>query len=833
MRTLRRASVGYLWRHPWQLLLALLGIVTGVAVIVAVDLANASSQRAFELSMDAVTGSATHQVVGGPGGLADATYVALRVEHGVGRLAPVVESYADVDGRTLRLLGVDPLAEGEFRDYTQPDATGADGRAVLATLLTVPGSVLLSADAAAAFGLADGDAFTLEVDGMRRDAQVAGTLPDGAGLRNLLVADIATAREWLGRGGRLTRIDVRLEDAGEVERLRDLLPPGVQLLDAPGRTRSVAELSRAFTVNLTAMSLLALLIGVFLIYNSISFAVLQRRELIATLRALGLTRGQAMRLVLGEALALGASGAVLGLAAGAWLGDELLALVSRSINDLYFRVTVSSVSLDALTLFKGLAAGRLATLVAGASPAAEAAGYAPRLGQARATLEARAGRLLPRLTVAGGVLALATLPVLLLSGKALVAGLAALFMAVLGLALTIPALVRLLVTGLAGLAGSLFGGMARYTVAGIGAQLSRTGVAIVALAVAVSATVGVSTMVGSFRAAVGDWLDGTLQSDLYVNAVRGSLAPERVDELVAVDGIEYWSSSRRAWLENERGRTRLIVLRMAPRSYAGTELLDASPEEVWPAFENQGAVLVSESYAFANDVAAGDSLRLPTDRGERAFRVAATFRSYDANPEAVIMSRSIYDLFFDDDRVDGLGLYLADGADADAVAAALGRVAGGRQSLEIRSNAELRSLSLDIFDRTFVITDVLYWLAVGVAIVGTLAAMLALQLERARELATLRALGVTRLQLGSMVTLQSGLIGAFAGIAALPLGLLMAVLLIDVINRRAFGWSMAVEIEPGVLGFALALAAGAALLAGLYPAWRAGRSDPALAMRED
>jgi putative ABC transport system permease protein len=188
---------------------------------------------------------------------------------------------------------------------------------------------------------------------------------------------------------------------------------------------------------------------------------------------------------------------------------------------------------------------------------------------------------------------------------------------------------------------------------------------------------------------------------------------------------------------------------------------------------------------------------------------------------------------WNDPTIDALGIYLEHGADIDKVMLELERTSNGKQAILVRSNRDLKDMSLQIFDRTFVITDVLYWLAVGVAVIGILGAMLALQLERARELAVLRALGMTPGQLGGMVTLQTGLIGLLSGIAAVPLGLLMAWILIDVINRRSFGWSMDIRISPDVLLGALALSVGAALIAGIYPAYRAARAQPALAMREE
>ncbi len=278
---------------------------------------------------------------------------------------------------------------------------------------------------------------------------------------------------------------------------------------------------------------------------------------------------------------------------------------------------------------------------------------------------------------------------------------------------------------------------------------------------------------------------------------------------------------------------RLIVLQMAPGSYVGTAIREGDPDEVWRAFDREGAVLVSDAYAYRNDVAPGDTVIFSTGNGDRAFRVAAVFQSYDSNDGAVVMSRRTYDIFFEDPAINSIGIYLEEGADIERVVGDIRTLSAGRQSLVISSNARIREISLEIFDRTFIITDVLYWLAVGVAVIGILGAMLALQLERARELATLRAIGMTPAQIGGLVTIQTGFIGVLSGLAAIPLGIVMAWVLIAVINRRAFGWQMDMTIEPTVLLTSLALAVGAALVAGLYPAWRAASARPALAMREE
>jgi putative ABC transport system permease protein len=585
--------------------------------------------------------------------------------------------------------------------------------------------------------------------------------------------------------------------------------------------------------NLTAMSLLALLVGFFPIYNSVSFSVLQRRGLIGIQRALGVTRAELYARVLGEAALIGLVGACIGVLAGLWLGEQLLALVARSINDFYYRVNVTEVVAEPLSIAKGIGAGLGAALLAAAVPALEAGSYQPRLAMMRSTLERRARRLLPVMVLAGCATILIATAVLLLSGRNLVAGLTAVFLLIFGFALCIPPLVRLATRAAEPLARRSGGTLAGMAISGIAANLSRTGVAIVALAIAVSATVGVSVMVDSFRESVRQWLDRTLQADIYAGVERGSLDTGLFADLVALPGVEAFSTRRRTFLEDEDGMTQLVAIQMAPGSYAGTELLDADAADVWPAWESGDVVLVSEPYAYRHGVAAGDVVELRTARGPRNFRIAATYQSYDINASALLISRRTYDRNWNDRGIDSLGLYLADGVDPRDVLQRIESASAGRQTIRFESNRALRDLSLEIFDRTFIVTDVLYWLAIVVALVGILGAMLAMQLERAREFAILRSLGTTQQQLGGMLAFQSGVIGLLSGLAAIPLGLVMAYLLVEVINRRAFGWQIEMTFSGDVLLTAVSFATGSALLAGLYPAYRAARQQPALAMREE
>ncbi|MDJ0812449.1 MAG: FtsX-like permease family protein [Woeseiaceae bacterium] len=828
-----RASFSYLLRHPWQLVLSLLGIVIGVAVIVAVDLANSSARKAFLLSMDAITGEATHQVVGGPNGVSEDVYRSLRTEAGLTRIAPVIDGAATSDGLSLQLLGIDLFAEQSVRSFT---GDAQDISSLFVSFLVEPGAVTASEQTAQELGLEIGDRFELFSSGRQHTATLVATFAADDSLDRVLVADVATAQEWLDLVGWLSRIDVRIEDGdtATLERFERALGPGTQLLSASGRTRSTAEMSQAFMTNLTAMSLLALLVGLFLIFNSVNFSVLQRRGLIGVLRALGLTRRQLLTMVLVEAAAVGLVAAIAGVLFGAVLGEQLLELVSRTINDLYFRVNVTEVSVSAFSVAKGIVAGVGAALLAAAVPAIEATSYEPRLALTRSVLERRTRHVLPIVTATGIAGMVAAIALILVSGTSLVAGLSAVFLLILGFALCVPLFVRAVSTLIAPLAGKLGGTSARMAVAGIASGLSRTGIAIVALAVALSATIGISVMVDSFRGSVNAWLQQTLQADIYTGTIReGSMEPELIAAIRAIDGVVDMSTRKRATVEDASGRTQLRVFELPPQSYDGAELIDAEPAPAWQAWESEDAVFVSEPYAYQHAVGAGDVITLPTDRGPRQFDVAATFQSYDINAKGIMMSRATYARHFDDDTIDSLGIYLAAGVDVDAVIREVERLSKDTQSLYINSNAGLRKESMRIFDRTFVITDVLYWLTLGVAFIGILSAMLALQLERARETATLRALGMTPGQVGGMITAQTGVIGLLSGIAAIPLGIVMAYVLIKVINRRAFGWQIDMTVAPDILAVSVIFAIGAAMLAGLYPAWRAGRSQPAIAMREE
>jgi putative ABC transport system permease protein len=553
--------------------------------------------------------------------------------------------------------------------------------------------------------------------------------------------------------------------------------------------------------------------------------------------------------VLGEAAAVAAAGTALGLAGGVLLAHGLVELVGRTIDDLYFALAVRELAVEPAALARGALLGLAATVAAALLPAREAASVPPRVALARSTLEGARRRALPRLAAAAAVLLATGAALLAWPTRALGPAFAGLFALIVGLALLAPAATVLLMRLAAPLARHLAGVTGAMAARGVVASLSRTGVAIAALAVAVSVTVGVGVMIGSFRGSVERWLERTLAADLYVRAAGAGgaagaapLPEDLARRFAALAGVARASALRSVELLDRDGRPiRLVAVDVTRADFArfdlaagdrGVSWRAADRDAAWRAFSTGGAVLVSEPFAFRRGLAPGDALELPTDRGPRRFPVAAVTVSYVSDQGVVTMARPTFARFWRARGLSGLSVDLAPGASAEAVEAALRRAAGD-QALDVERRGELRRASMAVFDRTFRITVVLRLLVALVAGVGVVAALAALELERARELGVMRALGMTPGQLWRLVTAESALVGLAAGVLALPIGVLLAAVMVFVVNRRSFGWTMDLAVAPAVLVEAVVLAVGAAVLAGVVPGWRMARVSPGEALREE
>jgi putative ABC transport system permease protein len=360
---------------------------------------------------------------------------------------------------------------------------------------------------------------------------------------------------------------------------------------------------------------------------------------------------------------------------------------------------------------------------------------------------------------------------------------------------------------------------------------------------ALAVTVGVDLMVHSFRGTVSRWLEYSLPADLYLSvfttparrfaaggATLGGEVVERLRQLPEVAGV----NSLRHFLTTVDGReVRVVALELDAAGRSAFTFAQGDGEALWPVLEAGRAVMVSEPYAYHHGVSVGSVLQVATPRGLRELPVAAVFYDYSSEQGLIMLGRRLYRQLWGDAGVTAVSLHLASHADLPRLEAAVREALGPHDRARLVSNRELRAQSLRVFDRTFAITSVLRMLAVIVAFVGILSALMALQLERTREFGVLRACGLTPAQLWRLVTQQTGLMGLTAGLLSLPVGIVMAAIMVYVINRRSFGWSLELSIAPTTLWQALAVALVAALLAGCYPAWRMARTSPSESLREE
>jgi putative ABC transport system permease protein len=852
-----------LWRLAWQRIrqrplqyvLCVLGIALGVAMMVSIDLANGSAQRAFALSTDAVTGRTTHRVVAvAPTGVDEHIYSELRRNFNQIPASPVVEGFAlteELDAQPYRLVGLDLFAESPFRSYFGEVESQGTG---FVQFLTDPDTVVLSQEVADQYGLALGDLLHLNIAGQGHAVKLVGTLEttdrtNRRALSNLLFTDIATAQELLGQVDRLSQIDLITTDQAQLKQLEASLPQGVKLETAEAQKNAVQQMTAAFELNLTALSLLALVVGMFLIYNTVTFSVIQRRPIFGVLRCLGVTQGQIFTLILGEAAIFSVIGSALGVGLGIILGRSIVGLITQTINDFYFVVSVQQVTLSNFTILKGLLIGIASALFASALPAWEAMNTPPSLILQRSTLESRVLQLLPKLVLAWVGLTGAGILLLRWQAAGLVAAFAGLFAVLLGAALLTPPLIALVLGGFEPL-GQRLGLLGRLAPRDILRSLSRTSVAVAALMVAVSVIVGVSIMVGSFRGTVVSWLDQTLQADIYVspptttaNRVIGKLDPE------VVAAASHWTGIARAVSYND-AEVRVVGLdeqefdkqvklisadgdvSQGKRPYAWIRP-DLRPDP-WQDLNKGEGVIISEALLLRQGIQdTPAAITLETPQGNRSFPILAVFYDYSSDRGTIILDNDRYEQLWQDSSIASLGLFVEPGADTEAIVSQIREQFRGRQDLSVQSNRTLREESLIIFDRTFAITNALRLLAVVVAFIGVLSTLMSLQLERTRELGILRSTGMTPRQLGGLTLLETGLMGTMAGIFAMPLGYALAWILIYVINVRSFGWTLQMALQGKYFWQALLVAIVAALLAGIYPAFRLGRMNISTAIRQE
>jgi putative ABC transport system permease protein len=699
-------------------------------------------------------------------------------------------------------------------------------------------------------GLHTGDEVRLLINDSMRTFQVAGELkrrPGAIGEQKIIVADIALAQIITRKIGKLDSIEVEFPAGTRADHwqevLRKVLPAAIAIDPAGSRTSANRKMLTAFRSNLHVLSYIALIVGAFLIYNTISVSVVRRRNEIGVVRALGATRLAVASAFLVEAGGLAVAGTLVGIGLGRLMAAGAVALVGTTVQSLYVSSTPAPVALTGSSILAAFFFGLSAALFAALAPAVEASRVAPVVAMARGREQYVARKRSRRsmlwscalLTLAG---AASRLPVI--DGQPLFAYVSALLL-IGGMALGMPTVVvvfgRFMRSGI----GKLFGVEALLAMRSLEASIARSSVLTAALAISISMVASIGIMVGSFRETVRVWMNNELRADFYLRPAVAAAADRhptmsadiadgiaRLPGVAAVDRFRAYPTSYEGLPATfAGGETNTVVRGEAIRFLPG---------------EDRGAILrklprgdyaiVSEPFANKHHVRVGDVVRVPLGNAEPQFSVLGIYYDYSTERGFIIVDRRTLLKYLPNRDASNLAVYLKPGADPSTVKSEIDGVISGR-AVELFSNRSLREGAIQVFDRTFRITYALEAVACVVAIAGIAGAFLAMVIDRRREFGLLRFLGGAKTQVRRIILAEAGVVGLLATVVGLVVGVLLSLILIFVINKQAFGWTIQVHWPVGALLLALISIYVVTIGAAVYPARIAVAMNPVEVMHDE
>ncbi|HEX8436693.1 ABC transporter permease [Archangium sp.] len=837
---LRLISLRHFLGSPLRTGLTVLGVAVGVATMVGVMSINGSVMDAFRSTVDAIAGKADLTVAGAETGFEESVLERVRAVPGVAHASGALTAIVPVKGapgERLYVMGVDLLDDGHFRTYEGVDRD-LGGLSDDLEFLNSTDRMLVSERFAREHGLKVGDSFQLIAMSGPQDFVVHALIREAGPVKafggSVGVMDVASAQAAFGRDRVLDRIDVAVDPAVGVEavqeRLRAVLGGGFAVERPSRRGGTVATMVRSFQMGLNLGSGVALLVGVFLVYNTIAISVVQRRREIGTLRALGATRLRIRALFTLEALVLGGCGTVLGLPLGVLIGRGAIGWVSGAISSLYVQVNAKDVTVGPLELGLGVALGVLGSGFAALRPALVASSVPPVEALRRDAAQGAEVRMRSLPTVLGVACLLLVYPATWLPTpleNLPVGGYLSIFLVLMGATLLAPLALRGLWRLYQRPGEALLGVSGRLAADNFARAPGRTAVPVSALAIGVAMSVCLAGFVGSFQAASHRWLDQSVPADLFITSaarIAGSrnqpMAPELAEELAALPGVAQVDRVR--VLPHDVLGLRAYVISLIPEiyeRYGRPELLEGR----LPTREERlaGRVTVSENLSRRRNLHVEDSFEMSTPTGARTYTVAAVAVDYTSDQGVVFLSREVYQAHFQDDRVDTFELYLSDRTRLDELRRTITERWGERHQLYVLSNADLRQEATELIDDAFAVSYAMEVVAVLLALLGVVNTLLAAVLDRTREIGLLRAVGASRSHIVRLFVGEAAFIGLSGGLMGALAGLWMGVLVTEVVGGQATGWSFA-YIFPTRLALTMGVASTlCAILAGLYPARRA------------
>ena len=806
-----------------------MGVACGVAAVVGMTMSAQAALRSFTKAVEFLRGKATHSIQRPVGPMEESLLVQLGKDPAVEWFSPVIDRRLRLyNGEVVHLLGIDPFFDRAIRpeisrvDFLDGKANPAEN---LLSFLIDERAALVDHDLKVELGIASNE--TIET--AKGPLHIKGSFPNPSG-EPLVLMDIGHAQKLYQLYGTVDRVDLILSDEpGFISRWGK----GFLIQSARQRSETFSGMLQAFRLNLEALSLLALFVGVFLIYNTAMFTVVSRRRDTGILRSLGANRMEILAAFLSEILILGIIGGAIGGLIGFFLTRVLTGLIGSSISNLYFFLRPEPVSWSSWVLVTGVLLGCGSSLFGGALPLIELIRTDPIKALSGRVASRESVRKAQKAALAGLFVLLLSLVLFLLPGAHVYVGFAGVFGFVVGVSLltgVILVYLHPMVRKILGTIGRLPG---RVAAGNIRQNLGRTGVAIAAFMISLSMSIGLGAMIGSFRQSLIWWMGTQIRGDLYIGKILEAEVPEEFyEELRKMEGLGGVHPYRNVQTIYRNTTINVSAVDASVlEKYAQFGWLKGGNENWEPV--KRGGVIISESFSRRFGVKSGETITLEGIQGPTEFKVGAIFYDYTTEHGLVMMDRSFFLKTFGDRTLNNIGIFIDPENPRRTELLQEIRKRAEAKGLPVLTGSQLHENILEVFDTTFAITRSMRAIAIIVAFFGIAGALLTLFIERSREFGIYRALGFSTEQVAKM-TLMEGLgMGIVSFLLSMAAGTTLAILLIKVINIRSFNWTIFYypAWQPYLLTGVTAILAS--IGAAAYPIWKVYRTYPQIQIREE
>ncbi|TFG65404.1 MAG: ABC transporter permease, partial [Nitrospirales bacterium] len=778
LSTLLSLVIEHLRHRPIRSLLTVVGVAIGVSAWLAIRVVNGEVYQSFEQSVESVVGEASVTVSGGSGGMDEQNLKLIQSHPGVRSGSPVLKIEGEIQtealsGRPLLIWGMDLLEQG--KDWEVQGSTGGLSREDWEQLFA-PTKVFLEEELAEKLGMGQGDILSVKVKGSVHQlivGRVVGSFGLHGGVQQQVVMDIAAAQWMFGWLGRLHHVAIVPESGVAVstliQELQSTFPETIQVSQSSRRNRQVESMLRAFQMNLTMLSGISLLVGIFLVYNTTAFSVVHHRQEIGILRSLGMERQSINTLFLLEAGVLGAAGGLLGCWLGVVLARWLTVMIGQNVGELYGMTSMSAMPVPVHMLIEAMSLGIGVSLLGALRPAWEASAMAPvqALACGQSQMEDDHAAQGSRWVVVASLLGAGMLSQMPSVQGIPVGGYAAAFCLLMGGAAAGPVLSQWFSRWSQRRLGTRAGLLPALAAEQMGRNPRRTSVTMAAIVVGLAILVGVGIMIQSFRQTVELWIEQTLMADIIIAPTswlgeqeasgKGQGLPRNLmKQVLDVPGIKAVDPYVETSVETAGQTVALISRDLRLHAERSQYLfLEGKSSEVLAHVVDDRGVIISEVLAKRLGVRVGDQLPLTTPAGIAQFPVKGVFYDYATDGGKVVMDQAVFSEKWGERDATVFAVYLKEGHDLSSVRRKIEDTLKNERPIVTISNGELKEEILDIFDRTFRVTYVLELIALSVAVLGIMNTLLTSILERRRELATLRAIGASGMQIQGLIVWES------------------------------------------------------------------------------